>query len=283
MYLRVFHQTHYFYRAPITGSYNEVRLQPGLAADHDVEFFLLNIFPPVRLRHFCDDHQNHVHWFELPDPHTELRVEASVRIRTSSRYADGLPSPVDFATLAASTGSEPSLRPFLEESHYVSMEAEFRSAALEIRGELDDVFSTALAVMEHLSLTWRYDPDATHAATPVREAMAGKAGVCQDFAHAMLSLCRSLGIPARYVSGYVYDATGAMRGAQASHAWCEIYLPDQGWFGFDPTNRCLADERHVSVATGRDYDDAAPIRGRLLGPENATVALKVAVEIERLD
>jgi transglutaminase-like putative cysteine protease len=274
MFLRVFHQTHYLYRAPITDSYNEVRLRPATTDERRLEFFLLNVYPPVRLQHFRDENLNYVHWFEMPDPHTELRVEAQSHVHTTSQYANGLPAPVDFAGLAAATATDDTLHPFLVESHYVSMEPEFWRLAVDIRDGRDDVFATAVAIMDHLNGSWRYDSTATDVSTPMREAMDRQAGVCQDFAHAM--------IPARYVSGYVYDSAGGLRGAQASHAWCEIHLPGQGWFGLDPTNRCLADERHVKIATGRDYDDAAPIRGRLVGPANATAALRVVVDIECL-
>ncbi len=283
MFLRIFHQTHYLYRAPITDSYNEVRLRPATNDERRLEFFLLNVYPPVRLQHFRDENLNYVHWFEMPDPHSELRIEAQSQIHTTSQYAGGMPAPVDFATVAAASGMDDSLHPFLVESHYVSMEPEFWRLAVDIRDGREDVMATAMAIMDHLNGAWRYDPAATDVSTPMREAMVRQAGVCQDFAHAMIGLCRALGIPARYVSGYVFDAAGGLRGAQASHAWCELHLPGQGWFGLDPTNRCLADERHVKIATGRDYDDAAPIRGRMVGPANATASLKVVVEIESLD
>ena len=122
------------------------------------------------------------------------------------------------------------------------------------------------------------------ASTHMRDVMRTKRGVCQDFAHLMIAICRSLGIPTRYVSGYLYNGPQSqLRGAQASHAWCEVHIPGKGWFGLDPTNDTLADERHIKIATGRDYQDAAPVSGHFDGPAGATTALQVALEIKRID
>jgi transglutaminase-like putative cysteine protease len=100
----------------------------------------------------------------------------------------------------------------------------------------------------------------------------------------MIGICRSLGIPSRYVSGYLYNGPDShLRGAQASHAWVEVHVPGKGWYGLDPTNDTLADERHIKIATGRDYNDAAPITGHFDGPPGATTALQVELEVRRTD
>jgi transglutaminase-like putative cysteine protease len=110
------------------------------------------------------------------------------------------------------------------------------------------------------------------------EVLEQKAGVCQDFAHVMLGMCRALKIPARYVSGYIYNGpSGTLAGAQASHAWCEVYLPDLGWRALDPTNNQQADERYVKVAAGRDYADVAPIKGQYRGTPQKTMNVTVQV------
>lgn len=282
MFLHIHHLTHFRYRAPVSGSTNEVRLRPVSSDPKRLPFFLLNIQPPTRLRHFRDDFLNHVHWFELPEPHLELRIEATSQVYTTSPYAEGMPLPVEFSAIQASAGEE-NLYPFLGGSPYISLEPELWRLAIDIRDGQPEIFATARAIMEYLHGNWRYDAAATHVGTTASEALASQAGVCQDFAHVMIGLCRSLGIPARYVSGYLHDGSGGLRGAQATHAWCEVHLPGQGWFGLDPTNRCLADDRHVKVATGRDYSDAAPIRGTLTGPANATHEMRVEVEVERIE
>ena len=280
MFFRVFHSTHYLYRAAVTASYNELRLRPATADERRVEFFLLNVQPPGRLQHFRDEHLNYVHWFERPEPHWELLVEATSQVHTTSQYAEGRPVGVSFGDLAGGQGDE--MHPFLGDSRYVAVEPDVWRLGLDIRDDRRDVFETAEAVMGYLYREWKYDPAATSVSTHMRESFARRAGVCQDFAHVMIGLCRSLGIAARYVSGYVFAGQG-VRGAQASHAWCEIHLPGRGWFGLDPTNNLLVDEHYVKIATGRDYEDAAPVRGRLSGPPDATASLAVKVEMELLD
>ena len=105
--------------------------------------------------------------------------------------------------------------------------------------------------------------------------------MCQYSTHTLLGLCRSLGVPARYASGYLYNGPkDSLVGAQASHAWCEVYLPGAGWIGFDPTNNTLADDRYVKIAVGRDYDDVAPVVGSYQG--TAHCRLEVRVEVEKL-
>lgn len=282
MFLRIHHLTHFKYRAPVSGSSNELRLHPVSSAPSRLPFFLLTIQPPTRLRHFRDNFLNHVHWFELPEAHTELRIEATSQVHTTSPYADGMPVPVDFSMLGVDSIDD-ELHPFLGSSPFLTLDPELWRLAIDIRDGRTEIFATATEIMDYLHGTWKYDASATHVGTTANEAIRARAGVCQDFAHAMVALCRSLGIPARYVSGYLYDGAGGLRGAQASHAWCEVHLPGQGWFGLDPTNRCLADDRHVKIATGRDYADAAPIRGTLTGPANATREMSVEVEVERLD
>jgi transglutaminase-like putative cysteine protease len=274
MFLHVFHRTRYLYRLPVSDSHNEVRLRPATTDEKRLPFFLLAVQPPVRLRHFRDEHFNYVHWFDIPEPHDELVIEAESRITTTSQFADGLPTDIPFEALRGL--HDESLRPFTGDSRYVAVEPEVWRLAVDARDGRRGVFETARALMEAVFRGWEYDPAATDASTHMRAAFTSRRGVCQDFAHIMIGLCRSLGIPARYVSGYLF----AGRGAQASHAWCEIHLPGQGWFGLDPTNNLLADDLYVKIATGRDYQDAAPVRGEFRGPPGATAALEVRVEIQ---
>ena len=281
MHLRVLHRTRYHYRLPVSDSYNEVRLRPVTDDPGRLTTYLLRVHPPRRVRHFRDEHLNYVQYFEIPEPHHELIVEASSKIHTTTQYPGGItPAGVLFDDIAGAR--DDMLRPFLTPSRYVSTEQDIWRLALDIRDERKDVFETAVAIMGHIHAHWTYQPLATSANTHMNEVMRDRRGVCQDFAHVMLGLCRALRIPARYVSGYLYnEPAGHLRGAQASHAWCEICLAGRGWFGLDPTNNTLADERYVKIATGRDYEDAAPIRGSFSGAPGATAALEVTVEVEK--
>ena len=116
--------------------------------------------------------------------------------------------------------------------------------------------------------------------TTIDESIKARAGVCQDYAHILVALCRFYGIPARYVSGYVYSGQeGSVLGADASHAWCEAYLGPRGWVGLDPTNNTLIDDRFARIATGRDYRDVSPVRGLYKGASQSTMSVNVAMEV----
>ncbi len=283
VYLSVLHRTRYLYRIPVADSINEVRLRPATDDPKRLTSYFLRVHPPRRLQHFRDGHFNYVQWFEIPEPHDELMIEATSCIHTTTQYPAGAaPLGVTFDELSAS-GQEDMLRPFLGSSRYVTVDPALWRLALDIRDERQHVIETARAIMTYIHENWAYQPNSTTASTHMDAVMRDRRGVCQDFAHVMIGLCRALAIPARYVSGYIYnDQAGQMRGAQASHAWCEVSLPDRGWFGLDPTNNTLADERYIKIATGRDYDDAAPIRGSFTGPPGATAAMEVTVEVERI-
>ncbi|WP_395717169.1 transglutaminase domain-containing protein [Prosthecobacter sp.] len=282
MRFRIFHRTRYVYRAPVRDSYNELRLRPVTDDKSRLEFFLLNVNPPARLRHFRDNWLNYVHYFDLPEPHGDLTIEAQSTINTTNPYADGRPTGVKFATLK--TDLDDMVVPFLGGSCYVEISPEVWRLGIDIRDDRDDVFEVAEAVMHHIFKNWAYAPNTTSVNTHMNEVLESKKGVCQDFAHLMIGICRSLGIPSRYVSGYLYNGPDShLRGAQASHAWVEVHVPGKGWYGLDPTNDTLADERHIKIATGRDYNDAAPITGHFDGPPGATTALQVELEVRRTD
>jgi transglutaminase-like putative cysteine protease len=131
--------------------------------------------------------------------------------------------------------------------------------------------------MERLDEKFEYNPSATDVGTDLYEFSNHQSGVCQDFAHSMLAVCRQENLPARYVSGYI--ETG--QGSDASHAWLEVYVPGSGWIGLDPTNKCFIDERHVVLAIGRDYSDCSPLKGIRRGGGEDT--MRVSVTLNQLD
>lgn len=278
MRLRIFHRTRYEYRVPVRESHNEVRLRPATDDVTRIEFFLLKVQPPVRLQHYRDEWMNYVHWFDIAEPHDGLCIEAQTTVQTSSQYALGVPLGIGFDRLKSL--EDDVLAPLMKSSTYIDINRDVWKEALDVKAASDDVFETAAAIMSHINTNWTYAPNTTQVSTHMRDVMKNRQGVCQDFTHVMIGMCRSLGIPTRYVSGYLYDGSGnSLRGAQATHAWCEVFVPDKGWFGLDPTNNTLADERHVKIATGCDYADAAPLTGQFDGPMNATEAMFIEVEV----
>ena len=138
-----------------------------------------------------------------------------------------------------------------------------------------------LSAASKIKQTFTYVKNATSVRTTVDESIRLRAGVCQDFAHILIALARYRGIPARYVSGYLYSdsvAEGSVLGAEASHAWCELCLPPHGWVGIDPTNDTLIDDRFAKIAVGRDYRDVSPVRGVYKGASKSTMSVNVEME-----
>ena len=187
-------------------------------------------------------------------------------------------------------GDALSVRPFAGSSPYVPLEPPRRGAAGARRGGVHAApagrrrgpATCATLIYE----TFEYDPAFTEVSTPLSAVLDGRRGVCQDFAHLATGCLRSLGLAARYVSGYIETdpprrAASGCVGADASHAWCSVWVPQQGWIDFDPTNDRLPTHRHVTVAWGRDYGDVAPVRGVVIGPA-VEQTLTVEVDVERV-
>jgi len=281
MKLHVLHRTHYAYRTPVRDSLNEIRLQPVETDNQKVESFALKITPFTQPRHQLDFYHNHVHRFDILAPHNLLDVEASSVVFTKEPAdpAEGMLVPL------ASMGKcleQAGCYDFLQPSMYVSLDADAVAIATQVTEGCADTWSAVLAVKRFIHDKFQYQPAVTNVHTKMSEALRLRQGVCQDFTHVMIGLCRSLKIPARYVSGYLYNGPAdQLKGAQASHAWLEVFLPGHGWIGIDPTNRLRTGERHVKIATGRDYSDVSPMRGTYRGTGERN--LRVEVLVTRLD
>lgn len=281
MKLQVTHRTRYDYSAPVTESHNEAHLHPTALCGQTLHSYLLKILPATQLKHYPDFYLNTVHFFDIPQPHTSLTMESvSVVTTTHSRLPDDLKT-VPLAALHA-CGRQEECHDFLGSSAYVNLGVDVWRLAQDVCHAVTDAWGCALAIMRFVHGSFTYAPYSTTVHTPMLQVLEGRYGVCQDFAHVMIGMCRALKIPARYVSGYLYNGpTETLTGAQASHAWCEVYIPGWGWRALDPTNNCQADEHHVKVAVGRDYSDVVPIRGYYFGtPE---MRMTVSVEVIRLD
>ncbi len=278
MKLAVLHRTTFTYASPVTHSVNTLHLEPRTFPYQKTLGSLIRVVPATRVRKFTDLFQNITHHFDLPDPHSQLEIESHVRVHNL---------PLDISGVGRRAEKErfgdPSIReqiwPFLQDSKAVANIPEVWRQAVDLTRATPAIFDQACAVMEWIHREFRYDPGATTVFTTMEEAFQFRHGVCQDFTHVMLGLCRSVGIPARYASGYLYNGQrDSLIGAQASHAWAEVFLPSAGWIGFDPTNNTLADERYVKIAVGRDYDDVAPVRGNYHGTGHCRMDVEVVVE-----
>ncbi|MBC8126242.1 MAG: transglutaminase family protein [Gloeobacteraceae cyanobacterium ES-bin-144] len=280
MRLSVLHRTTFHYGSPVTHSLNTLHLEPRTFPYQKTLSALIRVIPATRLRRFTDLFQNITQHFELPEPHTKLEIESRIRVHN-------LPLDISDGSRAATLNEyrDSSIReriwPFLQESIRVSNSPEVWRATIDVTNGASSIYNQACAIMDWIHREFIYEPGATAVTTHLSETFELKKGVCQDFTHVMLGMCRSVGIAARYASGYLYNGPkDTLVGAQASHAWCEVYLPAAGWIGFDPTNNTLADERYVKVAVGRDYDDVAPVVGSYHG--SGLCRMEVHVEVQSI-
>jgi transglutaminase-like putative cysteine protease len=278
MKLQVTHRTRYTYASPVRESFNEVRLQPVSNEHQHCDSFLLKVLPAARLSHYTDFHANIIHFFELPTPHVTLFVESSAKVTTKSLATHPESSPVPLAKLAESGRSERCFD-FLQESTYVEKTPEAWRLALDVTAGRDDVWGAACAIMNHIHTRFAYTPNLTCVHTHMRDVLTDNRGVCQDFSHVMIGLCRALHIPALYVSGYLYNGPrDHLLSTQASHAWCEVFVLGIGWCGLDPTNNQPTDERYIKLAIGRDYADVPPVRGHYKGTTDRKMEVEVHIE-----
>jgi transglutaminase-like putative cysteine protease len=283
MQLYVFHRTSYRYPGPVTESYNELRLHPLSNVWQKCLSSTLSILPICRTQSYLDLNGNIVHHFELPEEHQKLVIEARSLVETSQRVDfNNFPYGVNLCSLSKME-VVPEYRDYLQSSSYVEINPKVWRMAVDLQGETKDVFQTAYQVMEFIYQNFEYCKSTTTVDTHANEVLDIRRGVCQDFAHAALALCRCLGIPARYVSGYFFDSTRdrRMRGAEASHAWIEVMVQGHGWFGLDPTNNRVVDDTYVILGPGRDYRDVAPITGSYYGPRPHQ--FDVTVRVKRSD
>ncbi|HVU24768.1 MAG TPA: transglutaminase family protein [Opitutus sp.] len=285
MLLHVLHRTTFVYAGPARDSFNEVRLRPVDDDRQRCTRFNLGIKPLTgEVRDYFDYYGNRVHYFDLPDQHRRLTIEAESDVETvpESRrppipVVPTAPAPSHFAGDRA-----PGLElyaEYLTESHYVPL-------AVELWREMQDVFAIVPRtdiwtdtrhLGRHIYSTFSYKPKTTGVGTLATDVLAQRVGVCQDYAHVLLGLCRIAGIPARYVSGYFFNDSREPGTPEASHAWVEVLLPGFGWVGYDPTHDRPADERYIKIAAGRDYADIRPVSGTYRGAPTRELRVEVAV------
>ncbi len=285
---RVHHKTVYHYESDVATSHQCLHLEPLGAPTQILHRFRLNVSPdPGEIQRGRDYFGNSFHSFDISEPHRALEVETRSDVSVLPRdMAMPLLTPAcseaarlahvheDPLSLTASEFVLPSPRiPLLREAH------DFAAPLL-----LPDrpVLDAALALCAKVKTSFRYKPGVTDASSPIQTLLKLGQGVCQDFSHFTISCLRSHGIAAAYMSGYIRTNPPPGRprlvGADASHAWVTVLVPQLGWVEIDPTNNCLVGEDHISVGRGRDYGDLSMIRGSILGGGLQTIRVAVTVE-----
>jgi transglutaminase-like putative cysteine protease len=286
--VEVKHITRLDYGADVVEAVMDVRLGPLTDQDQRVEHFDLRVEPHGAVRRYTDGFGNPAHLISLARPHRFVEVLAVTELQTllddPFRLPAQAPPPLDMRSATDS----------LQPSALIPLGSEIAELAAPFR--LDDparTFEVAQGLMDRVHGLLSYRSSVTSVETRVDEVLRGRAGVCQDFAHLLIALARCLGLPARYVSGYIVQrlqsqsqsgqsqaqSIGPSRGAGASHAWAEVFTPTHGWRGFDPTNNLVANSHYVKVATGRDYHDVAPTRGTYRGQAEEDLTVDVSTRV----
>jgi len=276
------HVTRFNYESPISESVMEARMQPRTDNLQRCLQFVLLPTPSARVMTYLDHDNNVVHHFNIPGRHSRLTVTAEALVEcVAMRPLPHRLGPAAWSRLDAMASSGQWWE-YLAPSTFATPTAGLEALRSEIGLERgNDPLVALRRLMGEMYARFEYSPRSTRVDSPIDEALAARKGVCQDFAHIFLSLVRPLGIPARYVSGYLFQAAGTHDRSSdgATHAWVEVLLPDLGWVGLDPTNNLIADDRHVRVAIGRDYADVPPTRGVFKGMSTIRSELNVSVAV----
>lgn len=290
MRYRIRHRTSYRYDVPANLCHNEARLRPLDLPGQRCLKWKLTIDPePEFHRTRLDSFGNHIDYFAIQRPHPELVItaESEVEVLSSAQLPLETGGPWDSLRDSLLRSKDPAsldARAFALASPLVPVLPELADFARQDFPAGRCILEAVAALNARIFHEFKFDPDFTTVATPVLEVLHNRRGVCQDFAQLMIAALRSLGLPARYVSGYLETlpppGKPKLVGADASHAWVAVFLPGQGWLDFDPTNNLRPAERHITVATGRDYRDVSPLRGVTVG--GASHHLKVSVDVSPL-
>jgi transglutaminase-like putative cysteine protease len=278
MRFTIAHRTRYRYPTPVHESHTICHLQPRSDITQYCTRYELSVSPRTRVFSYADRFANDVQHFAILPEHDMLEVVARSQVVTARG-----PGVAPQAMARALVDDDPvldELYDFLTESRYVKFSEPLDALLAEIGapGRDDDVVAWFAHASWTLNRQFVYDKTTTSVQATVEESVRLRSGVCQDFAHVLIALCRRTGIPARYVSGYIHSGDDEMLGAEASHAWAEAYLGPRGWIGIDPTNDTWIGDQFVRVATGRDYRDVSPVRGVYTGASSSILSVDVAVD-----
>lgn len=263
MRLKIEHITTFTYDQPISEAYTEMCLRPQDGFGQHCLSFSLTTEPHDDRLNYTDRFGNDISHFDVIQPHDKLVVSARSEVLTPDTFVQLVTelSPLDQYD-------------FLMPTTYAPITDEILSFA-STQIVPDDPKATAIALMNYIYAVLQYEKGVTDVTTTAAQALSLKRGVCQDFSHLMLSSCRALKIPARYVSGYLYS-----QGFEAaSHAWVDVCIPGQGWISLDPTHNSLQTAEYVRVAVGRDYADVPPTRGIFVGNAKEKMEVKVSVKV----
>tara|TARA_R110002050_G_scaffold100580_1_gene208114 strand:+ start:57251 stop:58141 length:891 start_codon:yes stop_codon:yes gene_type:complete len=292
MIFNITHITKYEYNAPVSYCHNIATLRPRASKGQQLLDYSINIVPePAEISERIDFFGNYITRFSIQTQHTILKVVTKSKVARDyakyqdSFFSDACKSVLLNDALLALNSNHPEIleaRQFVLESIFIRRtDNTIRDyAKLSFKGNRS-VFDAAYELMQRIYTDFQFVSGFTSISTPIDEVMKEKKGVCQDFAQIAIACIRSVGLPARYVSGYIEtlppEGKVKLVGADASHAWFSIFIPTFGWVDFDPTNNQIPLDQHIVVGWGRDYYDVPPLKGVVYGSGKSK--LKVSVDI----
>lgn len=287
----VSHRTTYRYRRPVAQSHHVMHLKPRKTERQKVVHHSLLVDPaPVRQSEITDYFGNAATLLRIAEEHSEFIVHARSTVVVSPAPISDLTRSATWGDVAALSqwpgfGAEPDILQFTCASRHVPVSHTIRAFAEPSFPPQRPILAGAMDLTTRIFRDFKFDATATDVSTPIARVLEMRRGVCQDFAHLALAALRALGLPARYVSGYLLTKPPPgqvkLKGSDASHAWLAVWAPDEGWVDFDPTNGLIPSGEHITVAYGRDYEDISPISGVLLGGGEQTMT--VAVDVESIE
>lgn len=284
------HSTLYEYSGPVSLSHNEARILPRNLPWQWCTNAKVEISPsPVRMRERVDFSGNRVVYFSLESLHDELQVNVTSDIETRPRPTQDFFSTIAWEQAVRETAADIrysnrdclEARLYMLDSPFIHQHESLATYASSSFYAGRNLLDSVLDLNQRIFSEFVYDPDFTTVATPLKEVLASRRGVCQDFAHLAIGCLRSLGLAARYVSGYMEtmppEGQEKLLGADATHAWLAVFIPGWGWLEIDPTNGCVPDERYIILGWGRDFADVTPLKGVMTG--GGEHKLTVAVDV----
>lgn len=287
---RLTHTTAYTYAGAVALCHNEAHLLPRDRSNQTALRSRLKIHPePAVCLEREDYFGNRTTYFAIQEPHQSLEVTAESEVAVAGTIPVAAADSPNWISVrrTLARGTAPLVfeaRPYVLDSPFIRAHRDLADFASESFTKTNTILEGAYDLMQRIFEEFKYDPQFTTIATPLTTVLEHRRGVCQDFAHLAIGAIRSLGLAARYVSGYLetIPPPGKPRlvGADASHAWCSVFVPEQGWIDFDPTNGQVPNDRYITLAWGRDYGDVTPLKGVIYG--GGKHELKVAVDVERL-
>lgn len=282
MKYEITHTNIFEYENDVDQSMNHIRLKPSTDECQHLLSYQIDITPPSMTKESIDLWGNTVESFLIPQKHRSLEVKTtSVVSIQRAPFIERIEYSSEMKSIFHSRRFKEHYLPFLKGNTYTFLSPEQVEEMMQSVGNIENPVQFSLELMRYLHKTFTYDTEATNVHTTAQEAFALKKGVCQDYTHVMLGMLRKKGIPARYVSGYLYTGDNAeFIGDSASHAWVEVMMPGIGWIGLDPTNNVEALENHIRIGIGRDYTDVSPLQGIYRG---GSQTLEVKVSVKKLE